>query len=162
MILLVGESANRSMTNGEYSSVQLMTVGSSLWARWLLSLGAFANGCRYSDMGMRWDASLNLLPPGAEWDKGAAQMTANAVMRYIRPSLVLLAGRRVSSAFGASGGRLPSLTSTVAGSLLCLPHPSGRCRCWNDLETARKCAELWREAQAEVGLRSLEKLRDLQ
>lgn len=140
MILLVGESANREPTMQEY--ISLGVVPHMLLIDLLLSWGAFADGCRYSELGMTWDASMNLLPPGQPWDKSLAQKTAQGVMRYIKPSLVILAGRRVSAAFGVRGGRLPSLS----GNLLSLPHPSGRCRCWNDPAVAEECAELWRVA----------------
>ena len=142
MILLVGESANRRATWQEDMALLLTTHDSEQRVNLLRFLGAFANGCRYSELGMEWDASLNLMPPGAQWDKDVARKTAQAVMRYMQPSLVLLAGRRVSSAFGLAGSRLPSLS----GSLLSLPHPSGRCRCWNDPAVAEECAELWRAA----------------
>lgn len=145
MILLIGESANRRPTWQE-DMAWLLCDKDEYRVDFLLSLGAFANGCRYSELGITWDASLNLLPPGAEWDKPTAVRTAQAVMRYIQPSFAILAGRRVCGAFGLARSRLPTLSQD--GSLLCLPHPSGRSRCWNDPETARRCADLWQEALA--------------
>lgn len=155
MILLVGESANRRRTWQE--DVSLMWVPHEELAKLLLSWGAFAHGCRYSELGMSWDASLNLLPPGEPWDKSLARETASQVLRYSNPRLLLLAGRRVATAFGVQG-ELPQLS----GKFLALPHPSGRCRQWNDPETAEKCAELWQRASINAGRESLERLRALQ
>lgn len=87
------------------------------------------------------------------WSMGAARQAANEIA-LVCPRTVVLLGRRVASAFGMSGLRPftvvdESRTSVVvhhgflgANRYVLLPHPSGRCRAWNDAGAARLAREV--------------------
>jgi hypothetical protein len=77
---------------------------------------------------------VNLCPvSGPAYDKGFAQMMAQSLMARAAPTAYLLCGRKVAEAFGVSGPWFR--TKKVADHVLVpIPHPSGRCRWWNDPE----------------------------
>lgn len=94
------------------------------------------NACRLlHPPSFRW---VNLLPPDprpGKWDAGLAWRCARRLEEWALAEgqdLVLL-GRRVERAFRA-GGRLREFGEIEYRSVrfLFLPHPSGRCREWND------------------------------
>lgn len=75
------------------------------------------------------------------WSAPLAREAAQKVLREANGAPLVLLGARVAAAFG-----LPSLPFIVRRQLpspiLVLPHPSGRCRVWNDarnFERARAC-----------------------
>ena len=84
-------------------------------------------------LGVIWDDGINLLWPSpitGYWDPGEAKK----VVERLRPEIkkygtVLLFGARVCRAFDVSFDVLKR-----RGVYLPLPHPSGRCRMWNDCE----------------------------
>lgn len=100
-------------------------------------------------------------PGGSAFDARAARAAASAVVRLAwstdaRFSGVLLLGRRVAGAFGVGGQpyledfcstrffrgtllgvRTPSNMSNLFARAVVVPHPSGRCRWWNDLDNVR-------------------------
>lgn len=104
--------------------------------------------------GARWSVALNLLgssPKVGEWDAGLARELAHALLRHLRGYRVLLAGFRVSKAFGfepwEGPGPLPPLgLVSISGPrafepwplAASVPHPSGRNRLWNELSTATR------------------------
>ena len=75
---------------------------------------------------------MNLCPPGRgddHWPRGFAAEVAK-IVRGLDTGKVFLLGRRVQEAFGIDRG-VPYGT-LIDGRFLCLPHPSGLCRVWND------------------------------
>lgn len=120
--------------------------------RFLLRLGAFKRGLgrkRLEELGLRWDAAMNLLMPSpviGEWDAEKADRVAGACWPYLEQTyrVIVMCGRRVARAFKRDGD-IPSLEAQ--GRVLLLPHPSGRSRAWNDGKTVVMCRRLVRVAQ---------------
>jgi uracil-DNA glycosylase len=102
-----------------------------------------ASGRRLADLaGLSWAAWLaldrrNLLPRYYEpWDRALAATAALEVISE-HPDALLLLGRRVAAAFGITSPPLTRLRDEVWGTdVLLVPHPSGRCRWWNDPDNA--------------------------
>ena len=99
----------------------------------------------------------NLLPPKTKWSAPLARRGADDVLRAAPPGAVLvLLGARVSAALGVdyrSGLYLPRMAHVGADVprrrvVLVLPHPSGRCREWNDPQTAERVRSALREVGA--------------
>lgn len=86
-----------------------------------------------NSLGVVWDDGINLLWPSpvvGYWNPGEAK----TVVERLRPKIeeygtALLFGSRVCRAFGVRFNALER-----QGVYLPLPHPSGRCRTWNDRE----------------------------
>ena len=76
---------------------------------------------------------------GERWSLPAAREGAAHLMRQ-RPTTapIVLLGRRVAAAFGASDYR----SFTTCGRLYLLPHPSGRCLAWNEPGAAQRARDL--------------------
>lgn len=75
----------------------------------------------------------NLLS-GEKWSIGVAREAASVLLRASGSRRLVLLGARVSAAFGIpylpfNARPVPSHPKVIA---LVLPHPSGRCRTWND------------------------------
>lgn len=146
-----------------------LPVSQDEWRRrrdldWLLSVGAFRSGPSRRflmfELGLRWEASMNLLPPGSCWDAEVARSVARAARLGLeaRFDAIVLCGSQVHAAFGYgrwkapsviawAGTKSPALPSDASGLLkfILLPHPSGRCRAWNDEETRRLAKRLIQE-----------------
>jgi hypothetical protein len=96
------------------------------------------------DLGVRWDDGINLLLPSplpGEWDAVEARRVANLVSRHVLAyRYVLLFGQRVCAAFGIPWAPCQFVPASELGEAMIgyrtefvpLPHPSGRCRMWND------------------------------
>lgn len=86
-----------------------------------------------NSLGVVWDDGINLLWPSpitGYWDPVEAKTVVGRLRLKIEEyDTVLLFGSRVCRAFGV---RFNSLEQQ--GVYLPLPHPSGRCRLWNDRE----------------------------
>lgn len=80
-----------------------------------------------------------------KWDVRIARRRIRELLSEGHPFYILL-GRRVSDAFGFVGW-FPLTTAKLSGlpTVLFFPHPSGRCRAWNDPENVRRARELIRE-----------------
>lgn len=75
------------------------------------------------------------------WDNGVARRAAQELLAGVFESFVLL-GRRVADAFRVSYGfQVRGLGNKL---LLSLPHPSGRCRAWNEPGAVGRARELLR------------------
>jgi len=94
---------------------------------------------------LRCNVVSRVLPPGGSWPSVEAREGASEILRATRGLLPLvLLGRRAADAF-----RLPA-SQPIPGawkSGIILPHPSGRCRMWNDPEVV----DASREAFATLG-----------
>ena len=99
----------------------------------------------------------NLLSGTAKWSAPSARASADEVLRTSKPGAVLvLLGAKVSAAFGVGyrpGLYLPRMAHVGADVprrrvVLVLPHPSGRCREWNDPQTAERVRSALREVGA--------------
>lgn len=119
------------------------------WCRESLGRGAFLAERprqKLASIGVRDFASLNLLPPDprsgfwhAGWAKEVARDGLAALLRGELRSCVrqvAFVGARVAAAVGMAG--FPLLTPWSGRDFECvvLPHPSGRCRWWNDADLA--------------------------
>ena len=92
-----------------------------------------------------------------KWDIREARVTAARLLEERREVLVLL-GAKVSSAFGLAyepfavkRDHVPegsSLFSTRTVTLVQLPHPSGRCRAWNEPGAFERAREVLRASGA--------------
>lgn len=128
MKILIGERANSNFG----------------WkGRWNLDISAnieaFCEGPsrdRLEKYGLRWDKALNLLPPGrTRWGKKEvleARHMAQMIMERWPDSMLILAGQRVCSAFSVAYLPLKFDVTPMGPSVLCIPHPSGLNRWWND------------------------------
>lgn len=79
------------------------------------------------------------------WDPVAARRRADEVEDVFRGRVLVLLGRRVCRAFGVAYGPFSFDASRL---LAVLPHPSGRCRAWNDASAAGRARETLRLAGA--------------
>ena len=121
--------------------------------RLLVRMGCLNRGSsrqRLASTGLKWDAGCNLLMPSpvsGEWDADRAREVATA----IAPSLakydhVVLLGKRVCEAFGVD-----YVPGSDRGKMVVFPHPSGRCRFWNDPARVAKLSEVARRLSVNVG-----------
>lgn len=85
---------------------------------------------------------VNLLPKGARWKAGAARNRAETLSVLYGGSVVLL-GARVANAFD-----LDYRPFTRVGRFYMIPHPSGRCRLWNEPGSARRARLLVERAMS--------------
>jgi len=99
----------------------------------------------------------NLLSGTAKWSAPSARASADEVLRTSKPGVVLvLLGAKVATAFGVdyrSGLFLPRMAHVGERAprrhiVRVLPHPSGRCREWNDPQTAERVRSALREVGA--------------
>lgn len=134
-VILIGERANAS----PWKPACWPTINDEYWEA-MLEAGAFhgeRSSKRLRQVGLGDVAMLNLMPPDdGRWDRRKAEEVARDwYPRLGEYDLVVLAGKRVSEAF-----RVPYLPGSTFDSeldnprFLVIPHPSGRCRFWNDLE----------------------------
>lgn len=131
MILLVAERFNLPERRRAYSPER--------WYKLSLRLGAFTHRSptaeqsrrRLEYLGLRWDASMNLLPPAPQdipWDSLFALTVAAMHVRLdTRWTTLILVGRKVQRAFGYSWP-----CTLVSENDILVPHPSGLNRFWND------------------------------
>lgn len=147
MSLLIGERMNRATWRPKQC-----LVPSSYYLDLMLRLRAFRHEAgALRSLGIRWDASMNLLPPDPQiigWNAPLAHKVATKVHEILGPKfgLIWLVGRKVASAFGIESVTLfqsytldncPDNTSTA---YVVLPHPSGLNRWWHNanLKAARE------------------------
>lgn len=81
-----------------------------------------------------------------DWDDDRARDRARSLLRSPRAGFVLL-GAKVCRAFGVAFDPF-TVSGDVGdrGIFVVLPHPSGRCRLWNDPASAERARELVRRA----------------
>jgi hypothetical protein len=98
---------------------------------------------RLVSLGLRWDAAMNLLPGQptrtASWtaaDRARARQVAfdTAILAKEHEWRLVLVGARVCGAFGV---RYEPLAWDEDRRTLVVPHPSGLCRWWNDMDNLR-------------------------
>lgn len=76
------------------------------------------------------------------WDTWDARLSARTIV-FVRPVAVLL-GRKVASVFDLKKAQLFTTERRGKCRLIILPHPSGRCRVWNDPTSFERARELLR------------------
>jgi hypothetical protein len=91
-----------------------------------------------------------------EWSSTLAARRAREIVEDGRWGVVVLLGRRVQDAFAGppffettrlAVGRSPGSSSGPGSPLLVsLPHPSGRCRLWNDPSSVMRARQILRDA----------------
>lgn len=146
--LVVGERMNSDSRAGWYS----LSKGVSRWARVSRSIGAFrakSHAAKLLRVGVDLRAcdSMNMLPPSKKagaWDDELAESVAAFLLAEVANeySVVYLCGRRVCDSFAWPGEFGDAMTFDFAAGwdylldrrplFVALPHPSGRCRVWND------------------------------
>lgn len=91
---------------------------------------------------------------GDKWSAAAARERAQQLSRERPPTRIVLLGAKVCEAFGQQLGDFEWVVNAPTGhSFLRLPHPSGRCRVWNDpsaLPRARGALRLFLPARVAV------------
>lgn len=140
-IVIVGERANvREMVPSKEEN--------AVNPDFLIRCGAFRSGRCYDflrDLGLRWDDGMNLLHPSryAPWCADTAAKVANFVRAHLdrEYDVVVLCGTKVRAAFGL--GHVEWLERYAK--YLVIPHPSGRCRTWNDPEFRARARDVFRE-----------------
>lgn len=126
--ILVAQSAN--------TNKMAFTGSPHGWLKRGLRLGAFRASpntwARLHSIGVAsCDASVNLCPPG-EWDVAYADQVA-ALIRDMSWRRIICCGRAVAGAFGVPSGW--PYGELYDERIIVVPHPSGRCRWWNDGDT---------------------------
>ena len=78
-------------------------------------------------------ANLFIRPP-AKWSVAAARARAEELLKRADGAVIVLLGARVASAFGAAHLAEFTIGPDLSGrqTFARLPHPSGRCRAWNE------------------------------
>lgn len=152
--LLVGERFNRSPPPGP----DFFTPHSAKWMERQLRMGSLWNQPRLLEVGVRWDASVNLTTmdtQGVPWNKQQAKDTAGEVVTRLMGEHraapwesswdfrhVWMVGRRVQDAFGFLRRPEPYYTVEWNGIRWTgIPHPSGLCRFWNDEDEVGRLRE---------------------
>lgn len=103
-------------------------------------------------LSVSWDSYLsldrrNLLRNAGRWDPAAARETAAEIDALPADVVLVLLGRKVQGAFGLAGFPQFTVARTPAGKrAYLLPHPSGRCRVWNDPRAAQTARRFLRPA----------------
>lgn len=85
-----------------------------------------------------------------DWDMDRAKLKADSVV-YENTGPIVLLGSRVAKAFGLKDIKLFSVFQGIKGTRLkrtfvLLPHPSGRCRVWNDKGSYQKARRVLKKA----------------
>lgn len=105
-------------------------------------------------------ARTNLCCP--TWDRWDAESRAGAIIAQVvdmvdyterRFSPIVMLGRKVTSAFGFRKDALPFFAHTEGApgqTFVSLPHPSGRCREWNDATNYQRTIDLMRTVAPNV------------
>lgn len=95
--------------------------------------------------GQSYDRIIKVNLCGRRWDRGEAMRSVGEVVRVHAGRVVVALGRKVASAMGHEG---PQFTARVVGKTVVvhLPHPSGRCRAWNDPEAPGRARRVVRFA----------------
>jgi hypothetical protein len=142
-ILLIGESYNRGSIVWRQADRMCLKTPEQ-WAEWSPRAGCFKSGPgrqRLLDVGLMWDNSMNLCPPFERWRPAYAKQVADLIVtqNQNQNQYYVLLGRRVQVAFGvdwsARNGQLVTVSNSTTNEtcgLLCVPHPSGLNRVWND------------------------------
>lgn len=150
----------RTALVGEKSSGDFDLEVARLWLRpsmesmkAIIQLGAFQGGQSWArlhgTLGLRWDAACNLMWPSKS-DFWLTTRTAKIAAMLRHPDLlgefdrVVLCGTRVQRAFGYNA-RLGDVWRD--GQMCGIPHPSGRCRAWNDPHKIAEAMEMlaWKQ-----------------
>jgi len=104
-----------------------------------------------TSLGVRWDDGINLLwpsPTPGEWDAREATRVVGVLRARIEEyGTVLLFGARVSRAFGVR-----FVPFERQGVYVPMPHPSERCRTWNDCEFLNEVRRHFRERVTRHGV----------
>lgn len=90
---------------------------------------------------------VNLIPaPTARWSVlHAASAACNLINGgLLRDRLVILCGHKVQAAFGIVNICPQFVLISEAFDFALMPHPSGRCRAWNDPAAVERCREFMR------------------
>jgi len=145
-VILVGQQANKEVSAPEPSP--WWDAVPETVAR-LMEMGAFIKDELLSGLGLKWDASVNLMWPGTygAWDPRVAAARARHVQTLDFDAFVLC-GRNVQRVFGVNS---PICAGQKRDNkwYYCCPHSSGRNRWWNEPANrelaARMCAHITRE-----------------
>lgn len=84
---------------------------------------------------------VNLLPSGARWSPSAARRVAGELDHERR----VLLGSRVTAAHGYPFKPFRRFRADDGLDVLIFPHPSGRCRVWNDRRSVSKARQAVRK-----------------
>lgn len=131
-ILLVGEQpperwAHDATYRARHSPMFPYPKGSAghrLWEITDYGLGNYVHGLE----------RVNLIPEyRSKWSDKDANINAMSLVRCHAPSAIFTCGARVAAAFGYEG-TLPyrDASKVFECDMIYLPHPSGRCRTWNE------------------------------
>lgn len=138
-ILAIGERFNQA----EWRPTSIDPDSFTLRVR----MGLYNSGPRrelLESLGVAWTDGINLLLPSpiaGEWDAVEARRVANVISQHVLSyRYVLLFGQRVCAAFGVPWVPCQFVPACEMGEAMIgyrtefvpLPHPSGRCRLWND------------------------------
>jgi hypothetical protein len=85
---------------------------------------------------------------GGGWEPGWARLAALDVLRRAEHDVLVLLGARVRDAFGGPVFFASARRRDCA--LVSLPHPSGRCRLWNDLANVERAVAAMRSLVPEI------------
>lgn len=77
-----------------------------------------------------------------EWDPVSASVAALTILSGGERRVLILLGHRVASAFGIKASLFEEVAHPTGARILVLPHPSGRCRIWNDQAAALRARKL--------------------
>lgn len=140
-VVIVGERVNDPAGAGTPAFL------SDVDAEALLRRGAFLRGRGRAVLlraGLRWHASLNLLPPAPRgwWNSGEARRVADALWRNLCRDfdVIVFVGVRVRNAFRfryvPTPGRWVAPWGEEFRDVVAVPHPSGKNLYWNSGERA--------------------------
>lgn len=112
---------------------------------------------------------VNLLQ-GPKWSAPRAREAAGELLMNSGSLVWILLGRKVSEAFHFLGHRPPECREWISiplaerilnfpnRSAVLLPHPSGRCRAWQDPTMVKTCRELLRKALPGISFGEVDEL----
>jgi len=143
--LIVAERANATASPRFYVPAR--------WYRMSLRLGCFHTGesrARLESVGLTCADSLNLTPPapqGVKWDRTYARAVAEVVRTDRRWDRIVALGNRAAQALRLDRRARGDLQENR---FVCVPHPSGLCRFWNDHFEVRLLAALVRRSLSDL------------
>ena len=87
-----------------------------------------------------------------EWNWQTARLVAEILLRMSSYTQIVLFGRKVARAFGLQNFEAFSMIQEGETRMFLLPHPSGRCRVWNDGENIKRARKLMKQViKKEIG-----------
>ncbi len=89
------------------------------------------------------------------WSMPAARREMEQLGRLLPGHVFVLLGNKVKAAAGFAGVKAFETTTDGSSTIVCLPHPSGLCRAWNQLDAFERARNILRKVCHHIPLGEL-------